>query len=275
MDVRNFSIARDLLYLSGALTGVALGYILSLFKKGITIRSRNRRLTMMLFVFSGALAAFSAAIVSSFGDIFSDGGLFLVAGICVPVFALAVFFPRAAAYPFMLAGGLLAVWLGYSFLRFPLIAESRSPLLYVHHEGDDVYSIRILTESGKAGDRAEKITVPAVPAGDRAAAAVFQINGSQPPLDIEGAFIRFHPRYPLVGGTERGLVTLIRRGDEVVYVNSRPRNSLLNPWHSRLGPWGIIFQHIGGTVPLDTIRRGTELAVSFADGDLSLKTSGP
>jgi hypothetical protein len=275
MDIRNFFIVRDLLYVTGALTGVALGYILSLFKRDISIRSRNRRLTLMLFVFSGALAAFSAAVVASFGDIFSDGGLFLAAGVCVPVFAAAVFFPRTVAYPLILAGGLLTVWLGYSFLRFPLIAETRSSPLYVYHEGDAVYSVRVLTEPGKTGDgdRAEKIALLAVPAGDRAAAAVFQISGSQSPLDLAGVLIRFHPRYPLIGGTERGLVTLIRRGSEIVYENLYPRNSSLKTWYSRLGSLGVVFHDVNGTVPLDAIPRGAGLAVSFADGALSLRFS--
>ncbi|MDR0624146.1 MAG: hypothetical protein LBG10_06920 [Treponema sp.] len=272
MDIRNFSIARDLLYLSGALTGIALGYMLSLFKRDMGIRSRNRRLTLMFFVFSGALTAFSAAVVSSFGGIFSDRGLFLAAGICVPVFAVAVFFPRTVAYPLILTGGLLAVWLGYSFLRLPLIAEARSPLLYVYHEGDAAYSIKILTEPGKK-ERAEKIAAPAVPVVDRSAAALFQINGSRPPLDFEGLLIRFHPWYPLVGGTERGIVTIIRRGGEIVYTNSPSRNSQLKTWYSPLDSWGIRFQNAGGTVPLDTIPRGTGLAVSFANGVLSFRLS--
>jgi hypothetical protein len=278
MDVRNFSIARDLLYLSGALTGVTAGYILSLFKKHISIRSRNRRITLIFIAFSGVLAAFSAAIMVSYGDILSSRGLFFAAAFCVPVFALAVFFPRTAAYPLILAGGLLAVWLGYSFLRFPLAAESRTllgrvPLLYVYHEGDNVYTIKILTESGATGDRAEKRAAPDIPAGDRAAVAVFQISGNQPPLDLEGALISFHPWYPLIGGTERGLVTHIRRGSEIVYADSYLENSSLKAWYSRLGALGIVFQNIRGTVPLDTIPRGANLAVSFTDGTLSLQPS--
>jgi hypothetical protein len=273
MDVRNFAMARDLLYLSGALTGIAVGYLLSFFKRNITIRSRNRRITVIFMVFSGVLAAFSAAIVVSFGDILSSGSLFLNAAVCVPVFAAAAFFPRAAAYPLILAGGLVAVWLGYSFLRLPQIAEIRSPLLYVYHEGDTVYSVRILTESGKTGDRAEKMAAPAAPAGDRASAVVFQTRGSQAPLDIEGVFIRFHPRYPLIGGTARGLVTLIRRDSGIVYTNSLLENSLLKTWYSRLDSLGVVFQNIGGTVPLDALPRGADLSVSFADGALSLQSS--
>jgi hypothetical protein len=275
MDVRNFSIARDLLYLSGALTGITAGYILSLFKTSISIRSRNRRITLIFIAFSGVLAAFSAAIVVSYGDIFSSRGLFFAAAACVPVFALAVFFPRAAAYPLILAGGLLVVWLGCSFLRFPLAAESRSPLLYVYHQGDNVYTVRIRAESGAMGDTmgdgAEKIAAPAAPAEDRAAVAVVQIRGTQPPLDLEGALIRFHPWYPLIGGTERGLVTRVRRGGEVVYVDSYPENSLLKAWYSRLGSIGITLQNIQGEVSLEALLRGTDLAVFFTDGALSLR----
>jgi hypothetical protein len=290
MDVRNFSIARDLLYVSGALMGIVLGYILSLFRKNISLRLRNQRLTLILFVFSGVLAAFSGAILVSQGDIFFSDSLFIAAGICIPVFALAAYFPRTVAYPLILAGGLLVVWLGYSFLRFPLITEGGSPLVYVHHEGDSTYFIKLSSEPGTRGDRAavlgdrtgqtgdraekiDKIAASAVPMGDRAAAAGFQTSGIQPPLNIEGILIGFHPRYPFIGGTERGLITFIRRDNEILYADPRLENSTLKTRYSWLGSFGIVFRSIGGTIPLDAIPRGANLAVSFAGEALSLRSS--
>ena len=287
MDLRNFSIARDILYLSGALTGIAGGYILSLFRKNVSIHARNRLLTLIFVAFSGVLAAFSAAILVSQGDIFSSGALFFAAGACIPVFALAVLFPRTVTYSLILAGGLLVVWLGYSFLRFPLVAEGRPSLVYVYHKGDNAYSIRISTEpakkrdrAGQVGDRADKIDSPSAsaglssgPVGDKAAAVTFQINGSQPPLDIKGFLIGFHPHCPLIGGTERGLVTLIRQGNEILYRAPYPENPPLKTWYSRLGSLGIVFQEIEGTIPLDAIPQGTNLAISFADKALSLQFS--
>jgi hypothetical protein len=278
MDVRNFSIARDLLYLSGALTGVAFGCILGLLRKNISRRFRNRRLTLILFVFSGVFAAFSAAILVSYGDIFSSGFLFLAAGACVPVFALAVFFPRTVTYPLILAGGLLMVWLGYSFLRFPLVAEGGSPLVYVRHEGSDRYSVKLPVKLGKTGDRDDKIDtmdVPVTPAGDRAVAVAFRIRGTQPPLDIKGFRIGFHPRYPLIGGTERGLVTRIRRGNETLYADLHLENSALKTWYSRLTSFGIVFQDIEGTIPLDAVSREMNLAIFFTDEALSLRFFRP
>jgi hypothetical protein len=294
MDVRNFSAARDILYLSGALTGIAFGYILSLFRKNIGIHFRNRLLTLMLVAFSGALAAFSAAILVSRGDIFSSGALFFAVGACVPVFALAALFPRTVAYPLVLAGGLLAVWLGYSFLRFPPVAEGGASLVYVYHKGDNAYSVRIPVEpakqrdraavlrgrAGQIGDRADKIDSLSVsaepspgPAGDRAAAVVFQINGAQPPLDIKGFLMGFHPCYPLIGGTARGRVTLIRRDNEILYMAPNPENSPLKTWYSRLGSFGLVFQEIEGTIPLDAIPQGANLAVSFTGEALSPRFS--
>jgi hypothetical protein len=272
MDARNFFIARDLLYAGGALTGVVLGYVLSFLRGGLSTRSRNRRLTLVLFVFSGALAALSTAIVLSPGEIFAARGLFLLAGLCVPVFALTVLFPRTAAYPLILAGGLLVVWLGYSFLRFPPAAENGPPLLYVYHEGETVYSVRLPAGSGNHGDKADKTNAAPqfVPAGDRAA-AVFQIKGRQPPLEIEVVRIGFHPWYPFIGGTERGIVTLIRRGAETFY--AAPENSALKTWRSLPDPLGIVFQNTGGTVPLDAIPQGAALAVSFSGETLSFQPS--
>lgn len=274
MDVRNFSIARDLLYASGALTGVALGYIVSLFRTIVTIRSRGRRITLIFIVFSAALAAFAAAIAVSFGDIFSSTGLFIVAGIWVPVFTLAVCFPRALAYPLILAGGLLVVWLGYFFLRFPLVTEGHSPPLYVYHAGNAAYTINILAKPGQTGDRAGK-TVPVQDGSQRDSTdlVVLQISGNRPPLDIEGVLIHFHPWYPLIGGTERGLVTLIRRDNEILYTNTHPENVLSKVRHSRLDSFGIVVKSVGGTVSLDSIPRGADLAVFFAGEALSLQPS--
>jgi hypothetical protein len=273
MDVRNFSIARDLLYGGGALTGIALGYILSLFRKPLSIRWRNRRLTLTFFVLSCVLAAFSGAVLVSQGDIFSPDPLFLAVGICVPVFALAVYFPRAVAYPLILAGGLLVVWLGYSFLRFPLITEDSSPLVYVYHEGNDTYSIKLPSEPGKMGDRAAVLEDRTGQIGDRAAATGFQISGTQPPLGIEGTLIGFHPRYPFIGGTERGLVTFVRRDNKILYADPRLENSALKIWYHRLGVFGITVRNIGGTIPLDAISPGANLAVSFVGEALSLQSS--
>jgi hypothetical protein len=258
MEFSDFSIARDILYASGALTGITLGYVLTLFKRGISIRSRNRRLTLILCLFSGDLAAFSAAIVVSGGEIFFSGGLLLAAGLCVPVFALAVCFPRTVAYPLILAGGLLAVWFGYSFLRFPPAAEDGVPLVSVYCGADNSYSVRFPAGPDKTGGRA--------------AAAAFPISRNQPSLDIEGARISFHPWYPLIGGTARGVLTLIRQGNETFYAEPFP-----SPWvknrYSRLGSFGIVFQNIAGTVPLDTIPPGANLAVFFAREALSLQAS--
>jgi hypothetical protein len=259
MDVRNFFIARDLLYAGGALTGIVLGYALSFFRRDMTTRSRNRRLALVLFVFSGALAAFAAAIVLFPREIFAVGGLLLLVGLCVPVFALAVLFPRAAAYPLILAGGLLAVWLGYSFLRFPLAAGNSFPLLYVYHEGDTAYSVRL--PAGPDNNR------------DRATTAVLRINGKQPPLEIEGVLIGFHPRYPLIGGTARGLITFIRRGTETLYTAPAPETSAVEAWHSLPARPGIVFQTVSGTVPLDAIPGGAHLTVYFSRETRSLELS--
>jgi hypothetical protein len=273
MDVRNFSIARDLLYLSGALTGIALGYILTLFRKNMTIRSRNRRITLIFFVFSGVLTAFSAAIVSSYGDIFHAGGLFIAAGIGIPVFALAVCFPRAAAYPLILAGGLSVVWMGYSFLRFPLTKESSVPLAYIHHQGNNVYSIGFPPQPGKTGGGQT-----GGKNGDRAVSPL-QINGHEPSLEFQGFFVGFDPRYPLIGGTERGAITIIRENNEIVYTEPSLEKSILKtyyPWvisQSRFGSFGINFHHVQGAVSADAIPRGANLAVYIDGGALSFQPS--
>jgi hypothetical protein len=259
MDVKNFFIARDLLYLSGAFLGITVGYILSLSKKNINARSRSRRITLIFLAFSGVLAAFAASVAVSCGGIFSAGKLFFLAAACAPVFALAVYFPRAAAYPLVLAGGLLAVWLGYSFLRFPPAGGADAPLAYVYHEGANVYSIRL----------------PGGAAGEDGRAAVFQISGNQPALTVEGVRVGFPPYCPLIGGADRGLAALIRRGNTVLHEDRRLDNPGMQNWYARLGAWGIVFQKAAGTVPLDAIPRGATMAVFFAGDALSSRLVRP
>ncbi|MDR2133967.1 MAG: hypothetical protein LBP27_02575 [Treponema sp.] len=247
MDSSIFSVSRDLLYLSGALTGIALGFVLSLLRKDLGIRSKNRRISVMLLFLSGALAAFAAALGVSRGAVFSDSGLFLAAGMCIPPCALAARFPRAAAYPLILAGGLLAVWLAFSYLRFPPADSGSAPPALIYGEGEGPFSIQT------GGGRAPVLSIP---------------DGLSS-LEFRGVLISFDRHYPFVGGAGRGRISEIRRNGEVLYHDAGIGSPLLEACYSWLGAnaengsFGIRFQVMRAHVPFETIPRAGNIAVLF------------
>jgi hypothetical protein len=264
MEFNIFTVTRDLLYLSGALVGVALGFIVSLFRKDITIRSRNRRISVILVVLSGAISSFALAIAVSLGILFEDSGIFIVAGICVLIFALAARFPRAAAYPLILAAGLLAVWLGFSYLRFPQIKNSSVPLAAVYNEGENLFSVQTSQGPG-SGDRAQPETI--------------RISGNLSSLEFTGIVIRFKRLYPLVGGTERGLITEISKDSESLFSKTAADGTLLTSYYTWLNTdgriFGISFQKVEGQVPFETIPQGMNMAVLLDGSSLSFLPSWP
>ncbi|MDR0877652.1 MAG: hypothetical protein LBN21_06335 [Treponema sp.] len=270
MDFEIFSITRDLLCLTGTFVGTALGYFWSLCRKDITLRSRNRRITLVLLFFSGALIAFSTAIIVSRGAIFGAGSLFAVAGAGVPVFALAVRFPRAAAFPLILVGGLLIVWLGHSYLRFPLIKSSSVPLISIYNDGGGSYSIKFPTSYG---DRAVRLSVgterlPPLP-----------ISESLSSLAFQGTRIGFGELYPIIGGTARGAIGTIHRDGGILYTDPFLEGSLLRAYYSRLasifhqGPFAVHFQSVKGAPPINSIPEGANLSIFFDRDTLSFNPS--
>jgi hypothetical protein len=259
MDFENFSIARDLLFLAGAFVGIALGYLLSLFRKDIAIHSRNRRITLLLLFFSGAVVAFAAAIIVSHGSIFGIPILFISAAVGIPIFALAVRFPRAAAFPLILAGGLFIVWLGFSYLRFPLIKSSSVPVIF--NDGAGSYSIKF---PASYGDRAA-LSLPA--------------SQSLTSLEFQGTRISFGSIYPVIGGTERGEIRAILRDGEFLYRSPLAESPLLRAYYSLLASafqqelFSIAFQDIEGKSPVDAIPEGANLTVSFDKDSLLFNPS--
>jgi hypothetical protein len=272
MEFNIFAITRDLLYLSGILVGIALGCIVSLFSKDITIQSRNRRISIILVVFSGAISSFALATAVSLGMIFENPGIFIVTGICILVFALAAHFPRAVAYPLILAAGLLAVWLGFSYLRFPLIKSSSVPLAAVYNEGEDLFSIQTSQGTGpRAGSSPNS--------GDRAQPETIRISGNVSSLEFTGIVIRFNRLYPLVGGTERGLITEIRKDSEFLFSKAAVDEPFLKNYYTWLNTggriFGITFQKVEGQVPFETIPQGMNVTVLLDGSSLSFLPSWP
>ncbi|MDR1618108.1 MAG: hypothetical protein LBS06_03555 [Treponema sp.] len=253
MEFESFVLSRDLLCLAGALTGATAGYVASLGRGDTTIRARNRLITIALVVFSAALAAFAGAIIVSKAAIFDEALLFAAPALCVPVFALAFRFPRAAGYPLILAGGLLAVWLGYSFLRYPLVKNDGIPLAALQNDGARGCLLRL----------------PAGPA-DAALSIVLPLPETGSSVELRAVFVGVNRFYPLIGGEGRGFVSLVRRGGETLYAEPG--------FQGRAGAWyryldalqkkrdvGITFRESQNTADTDAIPQGTVRV--FIDGE--------
>ncbi|MDR1446364.1 MAG: hypothetical protein LBI90_05655 [Treponema sp.] len=214
MDFDNFPLTRDLIYLAAAFTGLAVGFFLSLFKRNGAAGSGNRYVSAALFMLSGTLICITAALLSSRGKVLTGFPLVLPSASIVLLCALAAFFPRAFAFPFFLAAGLLIVWLAFSFLRFPLIERS-VPLAYVRHEGSKNYSFRF---SGQEE-------------------AVKGLNEDSP-LVIEGVYITCDPLYPVIGGETRGMITGIDNDGKRMYSAAFPSGPALDRFYDYLQSGG-------------------------------------
>jgi hypothetical protein len=187
-------------------------------------------------------------LICSQGDILFAGPLLLPAGAGIVVLALAFRFPRAAAFPLFLASGLFIVWLGYFFLRFPLIASEGTPLALVHQGLDRTISIRF-TYYTKYGDETESLTI--------------EDDGQVP--EFSATLIHFDERYPLIGGEYRGGITRIRRLTEDYYAYTFPV--------SEKNPLGISLQSCDtGPGPFPS---GRNFLVFFDGKTLDLRPDGP
>jgi hypothetical protein len=261
MEFEFFALSRDLLCLTGALTGVTLGYVASLGRGDTTIRVRNRRITILLVVFSAAVAAFAGAILVSRAAIFDEVLLFVAPAFCVPVFALAFRFPRAAGYPLILAGGLLAVWLGYSFLRYPPVKDGGVPLAALQNDGAGGCLLRL----------------PAGPA-DAALSRALPLPGDALSVEFHGLFVGVNRFYPLVGGEERGLVVLVRRNGETLYAEPGFQG-LAGFWYRYLETLqkkrdaGITLRELQNTVTVDAVPPGMDIQVFIEGEGLIFKSS--
>jgi hypothetical protein len=215
MDFEKIGLSRDLLYLTAALLGAALGFFLTLFRKDMETRARNRRITLIFCVLSGAIAGFALSLLSSRALILNESRFFLPSGIIALICALAVYFPRAAAFPLILAAGLLTVWTAYSFLRLPLIEGNITPLMSISHEEENHLAVYVPFNSR-----------------DRAEPAVYQVTGDPSSITFSAAVVSFDWLYPIVGGETRGGITIIQKGDKAIYTDPLFNNPSLIAYYS-------------------------------------------
>ncbi len=197
MTSGEFGLSRDMLYLSGLLAGIALGFFLSAFKKNSSTRFRSRRIALTLLFLSLMIASLAVSVIASMGAIFAERGVLVCAGLAVLVFAVAVRFPRAVAYPLIIFGGLVTVWLTWSYLRFPQFHDT--PVALVSSAANDSFAVRIF--SGSDGENTS-----AAVSGESGlrekndSGRIFYTNSGVSVLDFFLVFIELDQIFPVAGG---------------------------------------------------------------------------
>ncbi|MDR2760064.1 MAG: hypothetical protein LBB78_11875 [Spirochaetaceae bacterium] len=266
MGSDTFALFRDLLYLSAGLIGAGLGCILSWFRKDLSFKSRGRMVSLSLWIFSGAVVGFTAAVLTVPGDFSRFSALILPLLLPSAVIALiclgACRFPRAA-FLLTIPLGLCIVWLGYSFLRFPRIGPEGKALALVGSRGDGTYSLSL--ELG--------------PNPRRRAPGVIYREFPGPSLELEGVYVFFDRRFPLIGGQGRGLIRGVRRDGELIFSGPLGEASLLGAYYARFPPpaeeknAGIFLRRFYTTLNLAPLPPGGIAEVILDAGALSSRPS--
>jgi multisubunit Na+/H+ antiporter MnhB subunit len=251
---------RDLLYLCALLTGAALGCILSLFRGDLTAARRGRILSRVFRIFSGVIVVITAMILKTPGGFSGLPGLILPAAVIALIVLAGCRFPRAGALLF-LPVGLCVVWLGYSFLRFPRIGPEGETLARIGNAGGGVYffSPELRAKPGRAG---------------RPSGAVYrEFPGGT--LELEGAYVVFDGRFPLIGGERRGLIREVRRNGEPVFSGPLGESSLLGAYYGLFpassGGEGFCFRRFSRTLDLGLLPAGGVVEVILGPGTFSLR----
>lgn len=198
-----FVLSRDVLYITGAVTGIAIGLLLSLFRKDLDFNSRNRRKTIALLFFSGTVAGAAVSFVFSMGGIFMNMPVLMICGICIVLCALAVCFPRAAAFPLIILSGLAVTWVGVSCLRFPVFNNAPAfDIICIENNGNYSYLIQFAHGAG-SGNANEAVQ------GEEMA-DIIRISGKRSFLDCTVTVINIDPHFPFAGGRNHGFISSIQ-----------------------------------------------------------------
>jgi hypothetical protein len=256
MEFENYTAARDLCYLAALFAGAGIGCVLNRFRIKSTLRFRNRAVTLALCSFSGMVAALAGALIYSNGLIVFERPLYIPAFIAAALLVLAVRFPRAAGFPLILISGCAVIWIGYSFLQFPLIAAGESLRVSISNEGNGQYAARFVSRKGTNPEQDLLIH--------------FEGEGRSEDRFLEFTFVRvsYAPSFPLIGGETRGIIPEVRNENAVFYTDPRFAGSLLRGWYAGLqslsgGSGGRFFEEFRETVPVTDILPGMTLERAF------------
>ncbi|MDR2403633.1 MAG: hypothetical protein LBD78_06340 [Spirochaetaceae bacterium] len=221
MDFHTFAISRNFLYLGAILGGFCLDCLFVLMRVRHFTKKRNRMITLGLCLLSAAIAALMPALIRSGGEVFLIKPLLLSAGAVCLVCALAVSFPRVIGFPLVLIGGLVVVWFGAAFLRFPALESEERLMTSVYNPGDGTFVVK--------------------PVGPLySGQGVMRIDDTGSPLEFTVAVVEFDPLMPLIGGRRHGALTAIRRDGVSLFTNVRWGSPLAGNLYGFLGakaPW--------------------------------------
>jgi len=261
MDFEKLAPARDYLYLFALLMGAGFGSILNRFRKHCSRSFRNWSITIALILFSGALAALSAAVIYSNGKILMETSLFPYLGILMALFLLSFRFPKAAGFPVIIISGVFIVWLSYGYLRFPPINDSGR--LRITRETSGLIHVIPAAAPAKAPEK----TLPVFS---------FQSSGNDQVLEFRAFSFSFLKALPVIGGVNRGDIAEIYSGDEIYYTDPRFGKKLFPGLY--LGADAILaskrffsIEEIPAKLELRRLRSGEGLTVFLSETELTFR----
>jgi vacuolar-type H+-ATPase subunit I/STV1 len=133
MHFATFAVARDMFYISALLMGLALGFALRILKKG---KHRGALITGVLYLFSLAVLFAAFVLILSRGAVLYDRELVRIALCIIGLTAICVYFPIPTAFPAIITAGILIVWTGAVFWRFPREPDSHRTVQTAVRSGD-------------------------------------------------------------------------------------------------------------------------------------------
>jgi len=264
MDANGFALSRDLLYITGAITGVAAELFLSLLDKGISTRSRNQRIVVALICLSATIAGLAISFIVSMGGIFREGAVLATAGICLAIFAVAARFPRACAYPLILLGGLAVTWLCVFCLRFPVCDSA--PILSLSRSEDTAGSTYLIDFIPTA------LTAAYLYEEDEY--GTIQIEGTRSHMTFNAALIEIDRHFPFIGGKNHWALTQISSDTGIEYSDTSMNSPLVKFAYAR-SPSGFMrrvlsigITRMSQTISLEGLTPGAEITIYIDSPDI-------
>ena len=236
----NLGAARDFLYLAAIFSGAGMGCLLYRLRRKTPTRFKNLSVSLCFFFLAAALAALTAALIISNWEIFAHNEIYLPMGIFAALLMLAVRFPKAAGFPVLLGSGIVILWIGLTFLRFPAVTEFT--LAQINREESGLVRIVPLPQSAAA----PYYPVPFRPIGEN-----FE-------LELRTQLLLPSKIIPFAGGTWRALHLEILDNHKLLYQFGNARNpNERGPFASRFSS----FLESQKTIDTRQIFHGTSLTV--------------
>jgi hypothetical protein len=251
MNSEQFSLARDLFYLTWAFIGAALGCFLNCFRRSARTSYINRALAFAIVLVSGAVAAAAGAFIVSRGAIFLDSALYIPALLILIILAAAFHFPLAGGFPLFLLSGVFIVWVAFSLLRYPPAKEGELAFI-----ANDINGRILISSEALSGENGGSVKI------------VLQRNDLTAPagsvIEITYTEVTCTPWFPIIGGGAWGLITEIKKaedpgGSETLYTVHGPKSSPL---------WGTELRELKSSIPSQNLEPGQSVSVYKEGGAL-------